>query len=943
MDKQFSRGPLAMRTHPNRIARRAADAALLLALAGWPAIGHARDYLADAHALLAKGDLKGAQIQLRNAVRTTPSSGEARSGLAKVDLYLGDPVAAEKEARAARDLGYQPGPTTALLAQTYMAQGHFDKLLTDFTVTGKDKAADSATLVARGYAELAKQKPVDAKGDFMKAAALNPHSPEPVLAMARMAMLSRDLPDADAKTEAALKLDPKSVQGRLQKAQLLRLSKDDSAALAVLNGVVADEPADLQARLDRATVLLAQNQDDKAKADLSYVLAAVPGSVMGTFLQADVLMRAKNFQGADNLLTQLGDRLAAIPRGYLMQAVVKQALGQTAQAEQAAAHAVAHSPGDLDALKVLARLQLAQHDPAAVVKTLSPVAGTPQADAETQDLLGAAYAMTGQDKDSIASLEKAAALQPKNAAIRAQIARVRMNAGDALGAMNDYKQALTLAPKQAQLAELMYFAALATGDMSKAADSVAFAQQAAGDVPIVQNLEGLLKLAQLDTQGARATFAKIVAEHPDFVPAQVNLARVDGIVGDTAGMDKHLAGMLATAPAGEPALSMYVARLMQEGRKDDARAALDRAQAAEPKNLALLGRRAAFALQTGDTPGAIALLDKHKDEVDKSVPLLALYAQAQIAAGQKDPSLLAGARDTLTKLVALDPGQVAERRRFALLMLDAGQAEQARNVIQAGLSRTPRDLGLLEDFCSIDLKTKGIDAALATADALASQNADFPPIRVLKGDMLMADKKYDDAAKAYQAALTATPATFFALRVAAAQQQGGHPDAALKTLADWNTAHPDEVDAAEQLAGLYINKHDYAAAAPVLQRIVDKNPRNAIALNNLAWVYQQQGDKRAPGLAREAYMLSPGAQTADTLGWILTSQGDAAHGVTLLRQAAADAANDPRLQYHLAVALKDTGKRDEAKQVLQTTLDKKPDFDEKADAEKLLTDLSKGA
>ena len=49
-------------------------------------------------------------------------------------------------------------------------------------------------------------------------------------------------------------------------------------------------------------------------------------------------------------------------------------------------------------------------------------------------------------------------------------------------------------------------------------------------------------------------------------------------------------------------------------------------------------------------------------------------------------------------------------------------------------------------------------------------------------------------------------------------------------------------------------------------------------MNNLAWVYQQQGnDAKAQALARQAYVLSPSPQTADTLGWILTTSGDVIH------------------------------------------------------------------
>ena len=116
-----------------------------------------------------------------------------------------------------------------------------------------------------------------------------------------------------------------------------------------------------------------------------------------------------------------------------------------------------------------------------------------------------------------------------------------------------------------------------------------------------------------------------------------------------------------------------------------------------------------------------------------------------------------------------------------------------------------------------------------------------------------------------------------------------------------------------------------------------------MALNNLAWVYQQVGDARATDMARQAYILSPGAQTADTLGWILTTGGKADTGVTLLRQAATEASNDPRVLYHFGVALKDTGKKDEAVKALTTVVETKGEFKEKGLAQALLDELKKGS
>jgi predicted Zn-dependent protease len=88
--------------------------------------------------------------------------------------------------------------------------------------------------------------------------------------------------------------------------------------------------------------------------------------------------------------------------------------------------------------------------------------------------------------------------------------------------------------------------------------------------------------------------------------------------------------------------------------------------------------------------------------------------------------------------------------------------------------------------------------------------------------------------------------------------------------------------------------------------------------------------------------LSPGSQTADTLGWILTTSGNPQTGVALLRQASGENTNDPRILYHYAVALKDTGNKDEAKKQLETVVGNKAEFKEKVEAQKLLDDMAKG-
>src|SRR3954464_8037900 len=102
----------------------------------WPIAAHA-DYLSSARDSMKKGDLKAAQIDLRNAIRADPQNAEAHFWLARVSLELGDPVAAEREAQAARERGFDPHQTVPLLAQAMLTQGKYQQLLDTLKPDGK--------------------------------------------------------------------------------------------------------------------------------------------------------------------------------------------------------------------------------------------------------------------------------------------------------------------------------------------------------------------------------------------------------------------------------------------------------------------------------------------------------------------------------------------------------------------------------------------------------------------------------------------------------------------------------------------------------------------------------------------------------------------------------------------------------------------------------------
>ena len=112
---------------------------------------------------------------------------------------------------------------------------------------------------------------------------------------------------------------------------------------------------------------------------------------------------------------------------------------------------------------------------------------------------------------------------------------------------------------------------------------------------------------------------------------------------------------------------------------------------------------------------------------------------------------------------------MGSRRQLIALLIQAGDFESARNVLTAGIAANPRDYQWYLDYVMVDLKSAGgIDAALATADRLQSQNRDFKGIKALKGDIYLAANRPSDAVAAYTEANNATPSSLLVTRLAGA-------------------------------------------------------------------------------------------------------------------------------------------------------------------------------
>jgi len=908
-----------------------------------------------ARAAQARGDLRAAQIEYRNAVRASPDDPALRAALAQASLDLGDGDTAEKEARAALERGYDRAAGMALLLRAYLTLRKFEELLRDFPMQEGQVPNAVAGQVAAGralaYAALNRRE--DAARAAADAVRLAPDLVEPHLAAATIAAIGGDRAAAEAAVDRALALAPDHPEALLRKGGFQFERGELAQAAETFAKVLGREPGNLVARLRRGEALMRMNNDAEARREVDTVLRLAPNTPLGVYLSAMLHARARQWREADEALQRIQAQVPNIPDGLLLLATVKREVGQLEQAEDAARRHVARRPEDPRGAKLLAALEMQRGAPDAAAGTLDRLAQRGAADAEAYDMLGRAHALTGRRQEALEAFARAAERAPDNAGVLARLAVARLATGDAAGAQEAAQAALARDPNQPGAREVLASAALARGDLATAQAELDRLGPAARGGELAGVLTGTIRLMRFDLAGARAAFETTLRDHPNSIRARLGLARVAAIQGEAERAEQLFAEVLEREPGNPEALARLSAAALSGGaRAASSRAVLEAANRAHPGDPALAAALSTVLLRLGEPARAAEVLDApaFRDRRRETRHLL-LLAEAREATGQTKE-----AEEAARMAMAQDPNNPFARRIVAGLLLKAKDQRAAELVLEQGLRTQPADPVLQQSLVQVVREGRGLDAALELANRLAAQEATRPASLALRGDLLMGAERFEEAAAAYAAAYAQAPSRELAQRRAGALQRQNKQAEAAAALVAWLEREPGDVAIQAQLAQLEIVAGRTAEAERRLVQVVAARPEDAISLNNLAWLMQARSDpaseagKAALAEARQyaerAYYIAPSAETADTLGWILARQGEAERALPLLRQAAAASVArrrpDPSMFYRYAVVLEAAGQRDEARRVLEPVVKADLQFPERAEAERLYARLGGG-
>jgi tetratricopeptide (TPR) repeat protein len=758
--------------------------------------------------------------------------------------------------------------------------------------------------VARGKELLAAGDPVKAALEFRNALQINPVSAEATFMLASIAEQSGDYLAALRGYRAVADQNAVNVEAQLKAGRLELFSGDPLSAIYRADKALAVSQDNLDAHTLKAGALRLEGKLDPATKELEAVLARDADHADALGLLAEI----KLAQGKTDEAAGLVDRgLRAAPDNVeltTLRLTVFRRQQNKAGTHEMLRKLVTLQPGNPEYLANYAG-ELADEGDLVSAKTVFEDAIGKNLGGEAIIARYAAFLEqhVGLDGAYQELMSPVAGASPEPAQ-KLLLAQLCLRSGALDKAEAAFQDVAKTAPKisqrheaQAGLAQL----ALLRGE-SRTAEAIvgAILQEDAHQQGALLIRAGL-RLSTQNFDAAIADARMVLHGDRDQPTALSLLAR-----GYMAQGDKELAGqtlrqLLLVDPRDVQA-HLDMASLVAARAPAEALEHIDAAIALKPHSSEILAQKAIYLVTLGK-PDMAELIGRDIIKADAKDPL-GHQVLGEAAAARKDEKIALGAF-----ISALDNGGEFKvlGPKIVQAYVDGDKIADAIAFLNQRLASNPREVTSLVLLATLRQGLGNGGDAIPLLDQAIEVAPDEPAAYLIKARSLSAAGQYGDAAK---------------VMAAAAAQMPGNVDIALAAAAALDAS--GEVEAAR--AGY--------------ERVLALAPNNLVAINNLAvliadsWPEDSVRLSQARNLA-ERFRASNNATQLDTLGWVLTRQGQLDDALPVLARAIALQPGNQGIQYHYALALYGKGLTDKAKAAIALAITGEPQFRGVAEARQL--------
>jgi len=531
--------------------------------------------------------------------------------------------------------------------------------------------------------------------------------------------------------------------------------------------------------------------------------------------------------------------------------------------------------------------------------------------------LGNLYLAARQPDKALKKAETVLQLSPGNEdalLLKAAALIALKDSADALAILRDMRQR---GVKRPELFLLLASSHLQNNSIKEAQDAL--------NTGIADNPKAVilyLTLADLYTRDkkideAAATLQKVIALEPKNSRYRLTLAGLYWHVGQNDKAVATLQEVVAAEPANEEGRLQVGGFYIARGRFADAERELKAGIQAIPKSFKLRFALSDLYLNTGMPDRAISLLNEclalEKDAGNPQI-LQTKNALARIHLARQEVKEASRYVDEVIKENSKDVDAHFTKGNIALLKRDgAGAVAEFRTVTSERPQLIPGHIRLAEAH----MLNKEYNLASDTLEkALKANPRSAPLLSAPLVQVYMKQKKYESALALLEERIQQNPGDAFALNLRGQVYN----------------AQGDELKAAES----------YRQAMAVYEKVLQKQPENWVAANDLAFLLSEYGSKpgdldRALALARKAYgRNAENPAVLDTLGWIYYKKGDYRQAEALIVKAINKAPESVMLNYHLGMIQLKTGQAEQGKQRLNFAVRSGEGFAGRPDALKAL-------
>jgi putative PEP-CTERM system TPR-repeat lipoprotein len=907
--------------------------------------GKAARFYEDALTRYEQRDVKGAILQLKNALQIDRSLLPVHVLLGKTLLANGEAAAAEVAFTEASRLGVNRAEVVVPMAQAAIAQGKQQQVLEQprFALAGLPAGVQVQLLLLRSASASDIGLAPEALRALDEARAIDARSADVWLAEVPIRIRTRQFAEAAAAADKALALEPGSADAWYQKGSVMHVQGKRADALAAYERALRIDATHLEARVSRAGLLIDGGNTAEAAKDVAELRRLSPREPRGAYLRALLAEREGNTAAASAALREVTELIDPVPIEFIRYRPQLLMLGGLAhfglnEREKAKPflELFQRVNGSSGVSKLLAHIHLGESNVDRAIEALEGYLRVQPADSQALALLASCYMSQGRHAKAAALMQEA--LRTRDTPeLRAVLGLSLIGSGQPGNATAELEAAWQRDAGQMQAGAALVGIYLQGGDSAKAlAVANTLVKQQPSNAGFF-NLLGMAKARAGDAAGAKAAFETSARLDAAFASPKLQLARLETSAGAFDAAAARLAALLKTDERNVDAL-MEMASL-SERRKQPAEAQrwLEKAAAqSAPRDLRPGMALVDLHLRAGRHAAALVAARGLSAKAPEDLAVLLAMARAQLATGDTK-----AARATLGTATRIANYSAPVQVEIAGLQQWAGNLPGAVYSLQKALTDRPDFLPAQALLADVELRQGEPAKAEQRARQIVQKHPRLAIGHSLLGDVAAARNQPAAAIEAYRRAHQVEPSTDTLLRLFG--RLATQPDG-VKTappLADqWLKTHPRDRAVRRALADHHARNANYAAARTAYEALLALAPNDGPALNNLANVLLRTGDPKALETAERALAQNPTeADYIDTVGWAAYRSGQLDRALQLLRDARLRKPDSPDIRFHLATVLAQVGRRNEAREEIELALRGGREWGDAAEAEVLLRGL----